>query len=273
MLTCREVTTLASDFLDGDLSLFRRMSVRFHLARCSGCAEFLAGLRVADQQADRLRQSMAGPEPELLDRLKSSVSAGLSEEKTRSVGPRSDLEASNEPLIEGIDEPSDERVRRIFEDIRQKEGFVPNLFRAYAHQPDVLEYNWQREKSLMYGGILGEAFKSAIVVVVSADNGCGYCVHHHQVALQSAGFSQEEFTALLSDPESSRFTGREKALLALVRQANRDPHKPADALLARVRAEGATDAEIIEAMSVMELYSSWNKFLDVMRIPLETDVS
>lgn len=273
MLTCKEVTTLASDFLDGDLSLFRRISVRFHLARCSGCAKFLAGLRVADQQADRLRQSMAGPEPELLDRLKSLVSAGLSEEKTRSVGPRSDLEASNEPLIEGIDEPSDERIRQIFEDIRQKEGFVPNLFLAYAHQPDVLEYNWEREKSLLYGGVLDETFKSAIVVVVSSDNGCGYCVHHHQEALKSAGFSQVELTALLSDPESSRFTGREKALLALVRQANRDPHKPADLLLARVRSEGATDAEIIEAMSVMELYSSWNKFLDVMRIPLETDVS
>ncbi|MHA7923971.1 MAG: peroxidase-related enzyme [Marinobacter sp.] len=273
MLTCREVTTLASDFLDGDLSLFRRLNIRFHLARCAGCSEFLAGLRVADQRADQLRRSITRPEPELLDRLKASVSAGLHEEASLAETFQPDLEASNEPLIEGIDEPSDERVRRIFDDIRQKEGFVPNLFRAYAHQPDVLEYNWQREKSLMYGGVLGEAFKSAIVVVVSSDNGCGYCVHHHQVALQSAGFSQEELTALSSDPESSRFTGREKALLALVRQANRDPHKPADALLARVRAEGATDAEIIEAMSVMELYSSWNKFLDVMRIPLETDVS
>lgn len=273
MLTCTEVTALASDYLDGELSLFRRMSVRFHLARCAGCAQFLAGLRVADQRADRLRQSMAELEPELLDRLKFSVSAGLSEERVRSVGPRSGLEASNEPLIEGIDEPTDERVRRIFEDIRQKEGFVPNLFRAYAHQPDVLEYNWEREKSLLYGGVLDETFKSAIVFVISSDNDCAYCVHHHQLALQSAGFSQDEFAGLLSDPQNSRFTDQEKALLALVRQANLDPHKPADALLARVRAEGATDAEIIEAMSVMELYSSWNKFLDVMRIPLETDVS
>jgi len=273
MLTCREVTTLASDFLDGDLSLFRRLGVRLHLARCAGCAEFLAGLRIADQRADRVRQSIAEPEPELLDRLKSSVSAGLRAEAPPVGTLRPDQEASNEPLIEGINEPSDERVRRIFEDIRQKEGFVPNLFRAYAHQPDVLEYNWEREKSLLYGGVLDQEFKSAIVVVVSSDNGCGYCVHHHQVALQSAGFSQDEINALLSHPENSRFTSREKALLALVRQANRDPHKPADALLARVRAEGAPDAEIIEAMSVMELYSSWNKFLDVMRIPLETDVS
>jgi len=272
MLSCKQATSLASDYLEDELPFLQRLGMRIHLARCSHCAEFLSGLREANELVYEQAGAAARPDPDFLNRLRSSVSAHLQKDKSMTDPLEPGAEASNEPLIAGVDDPVDERVRRIFDDIREKEGFVPNLFRAYAHQPDVLEYNWAREKSLLYGGILDESFKSAIVVVVSSDNHCDYCVHHHRAALLSSGFSCAEIEMLVSDPENTRFSDREKALLALVRQANLDPHRPADLLLARVRAEGASDAEIIEAMSVMELYSSWNKFLDVMRIPLESDV-
>ncbi len=39
-LTCRDVTEKASDYLDGDLPLGRRLVFRMHLAMCGACAEF-----------------------------------------------------------------------------------------------------------------------------------------------------------------------------------------------------------------------------------------
>lgn len=271
MLNCKQVTELASDYLDNELPATKRLAVWLHIARCSHCRRFASELKAGDEVMRHHFRTDA--EPAYFAKLQSQASRLLLEEKTRALAPQTDTEASNEPLIQGIDEPEDERVRRIFAEVRDKEGFVPNLFKAYAHQPEVLEYNWAREKSLLYCGVLAQNFKSAIVVVVSTDNCCHYCIHHHRAALEQAGLSSQEVDWLITDPERTRFNDREKALLALVRQANRDPHQPADALLARVRSAGATDAEIVEAMSVMELYSSWNKFLDVMRIPLESDAS
>jgi alkylhydroperoxidase family enzyme len=63
----------------------------------------------------------------------------------------------------------------------------------------------------------------------------------------------------------------EQALLRLVREANRNPHQVPPELLEEARAAGADDDNIIEAMSVMELYAGFNRLLDAFRIPIESE--
>lgn len=41
MLTCREVTERASEYLDGNLSLGRRLTFRFHLMMCRHCRRYV----------------------------------------------------------------------------------------------------------------------------------------------------------------------------------------------------------------------------------------
>ena len=271
MLSCKEVTIQASDYLDGDLPLLRRLSFRLHLAGCRLCRRFLSDLTEGDRLVRCQGQADCTPSPDFIAGVQSGISRRLWEE-AHTATLETTAAACNEPVIEGVEQPVDERVQRIFSEVREKEGFVPNLFKAYAHQPDVLEYNWSREKSLLYSGVLESAFKSAVILVLSTDNRCHYCIHHHRIKLERFGRAGADIDQLISDPEESYLNSREKALMAMVRRANRDPHQPADALLARARSEGASDAEIIEAMSVMELYSSWNKFLDFMRIQIESEV-
>lgn len=42
-----------------------------------------------------------------------------------------------------------------------------------------------------------------------------------------------------------------------------------DEEFAAVRRSGATDAEIIEALGVMELFTSFNKFLDSLQVEID----
>jgi anti-sigma factor RsiW len=44
MLTCRQVSELATDYLDGQLSLLARLRFRRHLRRCPPCACFVEQL-------------------------------------------------------------------------------------------------------------------------------------------------------------------------------------------------------------------------------------
>lgn len=44
MLTCREVSEVASDYLDGQLGWVNRLRVRAHLAMCRRCRDFVAQL-------------------------------------------------------------------------------------------------------------------------------------------------------------------------------------------------------------------------------------
>jgi alkylhydroperoxidase/carboxymuconolactone decarboxylase family protein YurZ len=92
------------------------------------------------------------------------------------------------------------------------------------------------------------------------------------VALKEEGLTEEEIHRIEQDPGSAPLPRKEVALLLLARQANLSPRKAGLLFVGKARDCGATDAEIVEAMSVMELYSSWNKFIAMMNVQLESDV-
>jgi alkylhydroperoxidase family enzyme len=58
-------------------------------------------------------------------------------------------------------------------------GRVPNLFRAYARHPPLLEANWNKVKHVLLKGRLARFTKEIIALLVSHDNGCAYCVAAH----------------------------------------------------------------------------------------------
>lgn len=272
MLKCRDIAVLASEYNDGRLSESRELAVKEHLAQCKSCQYFQSALEdVCNLACSQGLQSTVTEENSMIDRIKRRVSGEIRRvSAAESVSPAAS--ASNEPILESVQQSDNEKVARVFEDILRTEGFVANIFRAFAHQPEVLEQNWAREKSLMHGGILSSKLKSSIVVVVSADNGCPYCVHHHRAALMEAGLTLDEVNRIEQEPQSAPLSGKEVALLLLARQANLNPRKAGLLFVGKARDCGATDAEIVEAMSVMELYSSWNKFIAMMNVQLESDV-
>jgi alkylhydroperoxidase family enzyme len=55
----------------------------------------------------------------------------------------------------------------------------------------------------------------------------------------------------------------------LTRQANLAPLRIAEGQLQALRKWGVTDAEIVEALGVMELFVGFNKFLDTMQVEID----
>lgn len=90
-------------------------------------------------------------------------------------------------LIE--EQHASEEVAAIYSDIRKTFGmpFVPNLFKAIAHNPAYLRSSWERVKVTMGPGLIDRKTKEMIAIAVSAANGCDYCVKAHTAALRSMG--------------------------------------------------------------------------------------
>jgi len=173
------------------------------------------------------------------------------------------------PRINPPESNADPKVQRIFEEIEGAFGQVPNLFRTYAHFPPLLEANWNKVKAAMTGGKLSRELKEAIAVLVSQDNGCDYCVAAHETALRAVGVAPEEIRKIEADLENSAFTPKELALIELARQANRAPLRMSEELFRTARSYGASDAEIVEALGVMEIFTSFNKFLDCLQVEID----
>jgi uncharacterized peroxidase-related enzyme len=157
----------------------------------------------------------------------------------------------------------------IFREIASAFGTVPNLFLTAAHHPPLLRANWNKVKAVMMEGGLSRKVKETIAVLVSKDNGCDYCVAAHSAALRAIGLSREEIAGIIEDPGKGDFTAKEKALIDLARQANLAPRRIAEEPFRTLRELGVTDAEIVEALGVMELFVGFNKFLDSLKVEMD----
>lgn len=170
-----------------------------------------------------------------------------------------------------IKPPADipEYAKPVLDEIKAAFGMVPNLFRTYANHPPLLEANWNKVKAMMMRGNLSRKVKETIAVLVSKDNGCRYCVAAHAGALKSIGVPDDEIAKIKENFEESDFTVKEKALIVFARKANLDPLNIPEPEFQMLRQSGASDAEIVEALGVMELFVGFNKFLDSLQVDLD----
>lgn len=72
MLNCKDMTTEAQSFVDGELSLWMRIQVRFHLFICKYCNRYLKQLKLTIatlQQSDLLEDDSLNPTESEIDDL------------------------------------------------------------------------------------------------------------------------------------------------------------------------------------------------------------
>jgi uncharacterized peroxidase-related enzyme len=87
------------------------------------------------------------------------------------------------PVPEETDLPAD--LRGLFAKARERLGFVPNVFRVYAFRPQRLSAWFAHYRQLHEpSDQLSAADREMIAVVVSAANGCLYCLIAHGAALR-----------------------------------------------------------------------------------------
>ncbi|MBW7471894.1 anti-sigma factor family protein [Marinobacter sp. F4218] len=75
MLMCRELAGIASDYIDGELSAGRNLSVKMHLMMCRHCRSFIGNLRASTELMRA--HSSARVDPAVIDRISDRVSEAL----------------------------------------------------------------------------------------------------------------------------------------------------------------------------------------------------
>lgn len=72
MLTCRELTELVTDYLEGRLSLGQRLRFEMHIGMCSHCRAYLRQMKQTVQALGKLPEEAIPPEglDQLLQRFR-----------------------------------------------------------------------------------------------------------------------------------------------------------------------------------------------------------
>ena len=67
-----------------------------------------------------------------------------------------------------------ENVRQVFEQIGKERGNIPNMFRVYAHRPEILDTMKAHLAAITNTGTVSVRLKELIATLVSRINACQY---------------------------------------------------------------------------------------------------
>ena len=93
------------------------------------------------------------------------------------------------------------KVKRVYEDIMEMLNidFVPNMYKAMAHNPAYLETTWNKVKAVMHeDGQLDSLTRDIIALSVSVMNGCDYCISVYTAAVRNLGLDDEGILEVMS---------------------------------------------------------------------------
>lgn len=134
-----------------------------------------------------------------------------------------------------------ENNQKIFENLQNKLGFVPNLYAYYAHSDtalgDYLEF--QNRKSL-----LRAKEKEVIHLVTSEINGCSYCLAAHTAIGKMNGFSDQQILEIRSG--SASFDPRLDAIARFTHEVVSSRGKISARAKALLSTNGFNDAEVVD---------------------------
>ncbi|MBA4018948.1 MAG: peroxidase [Pirellula sp.] len=149
--------------------------------------------------------------------------------------------------------------------VNAKLGMVPNMTRAMANAPTVLEGYLQLSGSLSHG-VLSPKVREQLALAISETNGCDYCVAAHSAVGKMVGLTADQIR------DSRLGTAIDSKIEALLRFA----HKVVEARgrvtngdLDEVRDAGFDDGAVAEVVAHVALNVFTNYFNNVAETDLD----
>jgi uncharacterized peroxidase-related enzyme len=158
------------------------------------------------------------------------------------------------------DDELDEPEQKLFAKAREKIGFVPNVFRAYAWRPERFRAWFAHFKSVMDGTPgLSARQREMISVAVSMANGCLYCLVAHGAALREQSDDKVQADRITFDHRRADLPPKDRAMLDFAVKLTTDPGACQEADLDTLRSHGFSDEDVWDIIEVASMYNFTNR--------------
>ncbi len=141
-----------------------------------------------------------------------------------------------------------------------KIGFVPNVFRAYARRPEHFRAFMSYHDVLMKSpGGLSRAEREAIVVAVSSENRCQYCMVAHGAALRILGKDPILAEQIANNWRTADLTPRWHAMLMFASLVNEPGFSATDDDMDALHNAGFSDDDIWDIAAIAGFFGFSNR--------------
>ena len=178
----------------------------------------------------------------------------------------SDKAISRFPVPRLEDLPEDIRARIL--QVREKSGFIPNVFLALAHRPAEWRAFFAYHDALMdkeVGGdcSLTKAEREMIVVATSGANDCQYCVVAHGAILRVRAKNPLVADQVAVNYRKADITPRQRTMLDFALKVALDSGKIGDADFAALREQGFSDEDIWDIGAIAAFFALSNRMANL----------
>ena len=151
-------------------------------------------------------------------------------------------------------------AKEAFARVTRERGKLSNIMKVQGLNAAAMLKHLELYVTLMFGASpLSRAERELIGVVVSAANGCAYCLRHHRNALNFYWKDDERVAAAARDWRDAALSARERALAAYAEKLTRAPGEMAAQDVAALRAHGLADREILDADMITAYFNFANR--------------
>lgn len=164
-------------------------------------------------------------------------------------------------------ESKDPRVPMIFERVQEQYGFVPNILRALANCPELLEVFVPFWAKVYESPTIGERLRAIAALATAHSRQCEYCLAHMTESARRAGLGDSELKAILQG--GNGLEAKEKAILAFAADVIGKSEGSVDSgAVDRLRAHFSDD-EIVNITMAIGLYLLTSMFLQTLDIDID----
>lgn len=172
------------------------------------------------------------------------------------------------PLVDDLDAlPADVRERILA--VQEKAGFVPNVFLMLAHRPEEFRAFFAYHDALMEreSDSLTKAEKEMIVVAVSADHGCLYCVVAHGAILRILAKDPLIADQIAVNYQTAPISERQRVMLNFALHLAAQRGVLDDSWEAQLKKAGFTLGDIWDIGAIAALFGLSNRLVSMARTP------
>ncbi len=158
-----------------------------------------------------------------------------------------------------------EKIKPVFEGMEKKIGVVPNVFRAMAHNPEMLEAFLALNATLPKTKLDGK-LRELAYIKTSELNGCDYCLHHHRGLGKKAGLNDRQVAETAQFETSDAYDDLEREVMRFAEEVTRHINVT-DAVYNRLK-QKLGDREIVELAMTVGIANFTNRVTETLRLEL-----
>ena len=155
-------------------------------------------------------------------------------------------------------------IRERIAAVKEKSGFVPNVFLALARRPDEFRAFFAYHDALMEKpGGLSKAEREMIVVATSSANQCHYCVIAHGAILRIRAKNPQIADQIAVNYRKADITPRQRAMLDFAMKVSMEADRISEQDFADIASHGFSDDDVWDIAAISAFFALSNRMANV----------